>query len=58
MNCFIAKCMGEKYYELYIRKSTLVKPFRFNKGTLGYDWASSIYSSNQANFKILYKLPS
>lgn len=50
--------MGEKYYELYIRKSTLVKPFRFNKGTLGYDWASSIYSSNQANFKILYKLPS
>ena len=58
MNCFIPKCMGEKYYELYCRKSTLIKPFRFNESTLGNDWASSIYPSNQANFMILYGLPS
>ena len=47
MNCFIPKRMGEKYCELYCRKSTLIKPFRFNEGTLGNDWASSIYPSNQ-----------
>lgn len=58
ITCTIPNCMGKKYSELYFRESTLRKAFRFNEGTLGNDWTSSIYSSKHVNFKILHKLPS